>query len=410
MNRLPTSSGVTWVSDLTLPTLDVRSEAYRHDPYPLLRNLADSAPMARSHRGIEVLSYPLAEQILGADSMETPKLDHFRNYGAPEVLLEFVADGLLLNMPRERHDPVRRILARAFARRKVEEQRSLVAELLDELVTPLISRGECDLVADFTRAYPMMVLCRFIGVPLDDVSSFAQSALDLELLGASPLKPAFPRLAVALTELQDYVRGLVDLRLRDPQADFISALLTEQLSEGLLTESEIVWGVVNLLFAGQDSTRYQMASVVRATVESNQWETLYRDPTLISPALDEALRMHPVLQFLVRKPAEDTVIDGYGFKAGEQIILNMLAASRDPQIFTEPDRFDPTRDTRYNLLFGKGLHFCLGRQLAMTEMQLALTVLVERITDVTLNQPVRTSGWQPMIGGPESLHLAFSVR
>jgi cytochrome P450 len=253
----------------------------------------------------------------------------------------------------------------------------------------------------------MMVLCRFIGVPLKDLSRFSESAVELELMGASPLKPVFPKLEKALYTLRDYIIELVAMRKAEPQDDFISALILAQAEEDVLTEQEVVWSIVNLLFAGQDTTRFQLASAIRALIEHGVWDTLATRPEAVTKAMDEALRIYPVVQFLLRIPRVDVVIDGYEFPAGERVILNMIGASRDPRIFTAPDAFDMERPEEYGLLFGYGLHYCVGRPLARLEMQLAIETLSRRIPQARIAGEVSATGWQSMLGGPHNLRLEF---
>ncbi|MFC9839661.1 cytochrome P450 [Rhodococcus sp. NPDC127530] len=392
----------------TLSPLDVRSAEYQSAPYEVLAKLQAESPLARSHRGVEILSYDLCQEVLGDPRLQTADTAHFRQRSAPPILLDFVSEGLLLNMPRERHDPVRKVLARAFGARQVGEQRGQIQEVLRDVLEQPLKAGTMDVVQDFTRLYPMQVLCRFLGVPTSDLHQFAQSAVELELMGSSPLQPAFPRLEAALTTLRDYVDNLVAQRARDPEDDFISALVSAQGEEDALTHTEVVWGIVNLLFAGQDTTRNQLASVIRAITENELWPHLDEHPESIPAVMEEALRTYPVVQFLLRLPTEDVEVGPYAFRKGDRVILNMLAASRDPVIFHDPNAFLPTRDSKYNLLFGYGMHYCLGRNLARLEMQLALEYLAQHLTQVSIAAPVTTSGWRPMLGGPVDLILKFA--
>ena len=209
--------------------------------------------------------------------------------------------------------------------------------------------------------------------------------------------------------LSTYVIELLQKRRRAPQDDFLSALNEAQDTEGQLTEDEIVWNVVNLLFAGQDTTRIQLAAAVRAFVENGIWDDLRADPSRIAQALDESLRFYPVLQFLVRKPLEAVELDGFRFPPGRRVVVNTTAASRDPKVFTDPHRFDPNRPSEYRVPFGWGIHYCLGHVLARTEMTEALTLLTSKLTGVRVGD-VHVSSPTGMLGGPESLALEFSYR
>jgi cytochrome P450 len=155
----------------------------------------------------------------------------------------------------------------------------------------------------------------------------------------------------------------------------------------------------------------QTASAIRAFVEHGLWEPLANDPTLLPGALEEALRYHPVTQFVVRIPREDAVVDGITYPAGQRVILNLLAASRDPVEFPDPGRFDPTRgDQRSRLPFGWGIHHCIGHALARAQMTEALQLLLSNLTDVRIESSEVTALPSAMLGGPEQLHLSFRRR
>jgi cytochrome P450 len=398
------------IDEAALPELDVRSEEFSRDPHGILRRLRQLGPMARSHRGIEVLSFELCAAIFANDEFETLGLDHFRDMGAPTVLVSFVEHGLLLNMERERHDRIRRVMSRAFSIRRVDEQRQVMRDVARELLGPILAAGACDLVADFTERYPMEVLCRLLGVPPDDIPSFHQAAIDLHLMGAVPLAPAFPRLEEALALLWDFVHELVEKRRAEPREDFISALIDAQAQEAELTDEEVVWNLVNLLFAGQDTTRYQVASAVREFIAiPGLWDVLANDPSMVTPALEEAMRLRPVSQFVVRRAAFPADAGGFRFPAKRRVILNLLAASRDPSAFRDPDAFALDRDTAYRLPFGWGLHYCLGHALARAEMCEAITLLTQSMNCPSLGR-TSEAPTPAMLGGPESLSISFTRR
>ena len=398
------------VDEASLPPLDVRSEVFARDPHGVLRATRLHGPLARSHRGIEVLAFDVCAAIFSSDAFETLGTDHFRDKGAPQSLLDFVEHGLLLNVDRARHDRMRRVLVRAFTIRRIEEQRDIMRDVAHRLLEPMLDTGGGDLVADFTERYPMEVLCRLLGVPAEDIPAFHRAAIDLHLMGAVPFAPGFARLDEALGELWCFVHGLLEARRVAPRGDFISALIGAQDGEARLTDQEIVWNLVNLLFAGQDTTRYQLASAVRVlTGTPGVWDHLAVDEASVPAALEEAMRLHPVSQFVVRRATAPAEAEGLRFPPGRRIILNLLAASRDPDAFPDPDRFDPGRGASYRLPFGWGLHHCLGHALARAEMIEALTLLARATTDVEVAAGTEAPA-ASMLGGPESLPLTFRRR
>jgi cytochrome P450 len=229
-------------------------------------------------------------------------------------------------------------------------------------------------------------------------------------MGAVPLAPGFPRLEEALELLGRFVGELVDDRRARPRADFISALIAAQASEAQLTDDEIVWNLVNLLFAGQDTTRYQLASAARVLAAApGAWNALADDPGLVPAALEETMRLRPVSQFVVRRVDRPVAAGGFRFPARRRIILNLLAAARDPDTFPDPDRYDPGREVTYRLPFGWGHHYCLGHALARAEMCEALSLLTASVADVEIGNATDAPA-AAMLGGPERLPVRFRRR
>ena len=107
-------------------------------------------------------------------------------------------------------------------------------------------------------------------------------------------------------------------------------------------------------------------------------------PDRIDGTVEENLRQDPPLHLSTRWAYEDIDLAGHRFAKGEEVGLLLAAANRDPQLWDDPARFDPTRPVRPNLSFGAGLHFCVGAPLARLELQIALPILFSRCPDLSL--------------------------
>ncbi|GGM64380.1 cytochrome P450 [Dactylosporangium sucinum] len=394
-----------------LPELDLRSERYAADPKGVLAEALAAGPMAVSKRGVELLSYELISQAFLSEHLDTAGPEHYTKLGAGPNLLRWVDNGLLSTMARARHDPIRRLLLQALNFRNVEAQRSFVNATAQRMARPWLGKGEVDLVAEFTEYYPINVLTEMIGIPREDIPGFAEAAHELHLLAAVPMAPGLPRVEHALAELESYVRDLLDKRRAKPQDDFVSALLAAQQDQQRLTEAELVGNLVNLIFAGMGTTTKQLASAVADIVAAGEWEHLAAHPDLIGPAINESLRFSPVTQFVVRIAQDDFEFNGVAFPRGTRLLLNLLAASRDPEKFPGPDVFDLGRvvdDSR--LPFGWGVHRCLGQPLARLLMEEGLRVMLANLTDVVVVERDRGPHPAEMLGGPTKLLLTFRHR
>lgn len=403
----------TNIEELDLPRVDVMSPEYEADPTGILRAARESGGgMMKTHRGVEFLTNEWVSELLNDDRFHTVDARHFAEKGAPDSLVHFAEDGLLLSLTGPRHDRIRRVLLKAFTLRKVDENLGVMREVAHAKIDGFIDRGRCDLVEAFTEPYPMEVLCRVIGVPIEDVPRFMSAARDLHLMAEVPMAPGFERIDGAFEVFNGYVRDLVELRRESPQDDLITGVLEAQRSEGALTESEMLGNFVNLLFAGAGTTRFGLSSTLAAIIEHGLWEEIAKHPEMIPNVVEESLRLHTVTQFVVRIPDEDVVIGDFLFPARRRILLNLEAASRDPATFDDPDTFDVERPhlARSRLPFGHGTHHCLGAGLARATMRDAVACLTGSLADVKIASAPELSPARGMLRGPDRLEVSFKRR
>jgi cytochrome P450 len=400
------------IESLDLPVVDVMAPEYETDPTTTLRIARKSGPgMMKTHRGVEFLTNDWVTRLINHPEFHTVDARHFAVKGAPDSLVEFAANGLLLSMKGEQHDRIRRILLKAFAHRRVDQNHDVMADLAQQKIDRFDS-GRSDLVGDFTEPYPMQVLCRLIGIPTDDMERFVGAARDMHLMAEVPMAPGFDQIDRGLRTMSDYVVDLVEQRRTDPQDDLLTGVVEAERTEGKLTQPELVGNMINVLFAGTGTTRAQLASALNLAIDLDLWESMAADPSMIKNFVEESMRFRPVTQFVVRIPDEDVIIDDLLFPAHRRIILNLEAASRDPEAFDDPDTFDVARPAlnRSRLPFGWGMHFCLGAALSRAAMNVAIENLTQRLTDVRHDGEVDLSPARGMLRGPERLPVAFRPR
>ncbi|MFL5863952.1 MAG: cytochrome P450 [Solirubrobacteraceae bacterium] len=136
---------------------------------------------------------------------------------------------------------------------------------------------------------------------------------------------------------------------------------------------------------------------------------LHENPDLWPAAVQEGLRWVPPVGYTDRWASEDTELGGAAIASGDYVIPVIHAANRDPAAFPDPDRFDITRgDNRQNLSFGKGIHMCLGVNLARIQGATALRRLFERLPGLRLDEtrPSEPEGFN--FRRPPHLHLEWN--
>jgi cytochrome P450 len=323
---------------------------------------------------------------------------------------EFLVTGNFNMMPVEDHDRIRSIMMAGFRPSRIKQAAPMIRAIADDLIDQMIPRGRANLVRDFSHHLSIRSISAYLGVPPEDVPRFENATVELVLLGTVPFMPGVPRLEAALTEIYDYIRGLVAERRENRQADLISDLIGVQEAGEQLSEPELIWCIVFLLLAGHDTTRSQIASTARALIESGRWEEVAAAPESMPQVTQESLRMYPASYRFPRVALEDLELEGLEFHENDLMALNIAGAGRDPVAFPAPDRFDPSREgLDFDIGFGHGSHYCLGHALARAEISESIQALTSRLTDLRIEAPIEyvTGG---VIAGPEVLEVSFAKR
>jgi cytochrome P450 len=129
----------------------------------------------------------------------------------------------------------------------------------------------------------------------------------------------------------------------------------------------------------------------------------------VRSAVEEGLRYDGAVLLLHRIAREDLMLRGQTIRQGDLVYLSLGAANRDPEVFSEPDRFDLGRSDNRHLAFGVGPHLCLGMTLARRELEVALGRLVQRLPRLRFDaeRPVRRRADSLLFRGLEALSVRF---
>jgi cytochrome P450 len=378
--------------------------AHRADPWPLYAELRKT-PVTREEDGTYVVStYREIVALLHDPRVASDRLD---SEGIPPSFIRLA--------PPE-HDRVRRLLTRHFgpphSPRRIHDMTPELVEIVTGLIDDFGDRTEADLVDDFAYPFPVTVICRLLGVPLEDEPRFRGWAdVIVEAVGArNEVRPELSRRRnQALIELGSYLGELVDAHVRQPGDDLLSALATDDGPEGRLSRNELMSNAALLLIAGHETTVNLITNGMLTLLRHPEVLARLREaPELAIYVVEELLRYEPTVHFLdSRRALDDIDIAGTTIGKGSPITLMLAAGNRDPAHVPDPDRFDPDRPRLEHLGFGGGIHYCFGAPLARLEAQIALAELAGRLENprlVTDPPPYRPN---PLLRGPRHLLVGF---
>ncbi|MGW0180577.1 cytochrome P450 [Nocardia sp. NPDC003345] len=318
------------------------------------------------------------------------------------------ADSLLSMDPPE-HSRLRKLVAKAFTARRVQELRPRTREIVDAALDTLESAGApADLVRNFALPVPVTVICEMLGVPPRDqhrFRDFSDAILSTTAYTREQIEDARDR-------LEGYLAELVAERRQRPTDDLLGALVTARDEEDRLSERELVNLGVGILIAGHETTANQIANFVYMLLTQREyWDMLRADPGLVPGAVEELLRYVQLGSGggQPRVATEDVVLSGVTVRAGDAVFVNTQAANRDESVFDDPERLDLTRQRNPHVAFGYGAHHCLGAQLARVELQVALEAVMRRFPSLRLAVPEAEIPWKKglLVRGPEKLLVTW---
>ena len=386
------------VSELDLPAFDYTAPDFSADRYH--QQLAETRQrgwLAKSPLAYMVLDHDAGEFFLRSRKTAFPGRQIAEFFGVTSGPLVEHIDANILNLTGEQHRRLRALVGPALTPRAADRWRPVMRGFLENLWSPVAAYRGCDFVAAVARPYPSLTIATVLGAPRQDAgrlhgwSSWVQRQFDIRALQTS--RDAIER---AVTEVLQYVTGLLEARRAAPGDDLISELLAVREQGDRLSATECVQLVTNLLAGGIDTTTAQLAHAIRLFAEHpDQWALLAEDPGLVPRAVDEVLRFEPVTPFTARICLEQVEYRDVIFPPGTIVAVCAERANRQGE---DGESFDiaASRGTRL-LTFGAGTHYCLGVNLARAELEEALAFLAPRTHGLALDGP-------PQLGGVEGIY------
>lgn len=277
------------------------------------------------------------------------------------------------------HARLRALLEPHFSPERMLALRPYVEKLTGQLLDGLAGqKPPVDLRQALALSLPIQVMCEWLGVPQEDKDQFGSWTQAAANVG-DPI-----RSKQGLGELFGYCRQLVAFKRQNPGDDVISRICA---TEGV-NDNEVIGLTALLLFGGYETTVARVGTcVLLLLANSEQWQALLHDPSLIPGAVEETLRLsmpNPHNGGMPRYALTDFEIDGVTIRTGDFLLLNIIAANHDEAAFADPGRVDVTRNTTGSLMFGHGSHYCVGAMLARMQLQVVLTQLVARFPTMRL--------------------------
>ncbi|MBP3086310.1 cytochrome P450 [Mycolicibacterium fortuitum] len=353
------------------------------DPYPVYARLREEAPIYHNERyGFWALSRHADVEKALAD-WET-----FSN--SRSDILELIKSdfdmppGVMMFEDPPMHTLLRGLMSRVFTPRRMAEIEDQIRQFCVRCLDPLVGSGGFDIIAELASMMPMRVIGMLLGIPESEQIG-VRDANDANLR----TEPGAPMKVVQADRIADgrIYADYVEWRSNNPSDDLMTALLNVEFTDEFgitrkLERKEVLHYTQVVAGAGNETTGRLIGWLAKVLAEHpGQRREVERDRSLLARAVDETLRFEPTGPHVARWVARDFEYDGTTVPAGSAMLLLFGAANRDPRRYRDPDTFDIHRDNPSHLTFGKGLHYCLGANLARLEGRVALDELLNRFPE-----------------------------
>ena len=298
--------------------------------------------------------------------------------------------GSMISMDDPKHARLRKVVSAGFTPRMMRSLEEGVESTAAGIIDRVAATGSCDFVTEVAARLPLAIICDMMGIApdrYDEVfhhSNVVLSQGDPEYIppDADPLESllgAGAGLAAIMHETSESRRG------GDGQ-DLTSLLVNAEVDGERLSADELASFFVLLCVAGNETTRNAISWGLHYLTKNPDQRALWQaDIDGVTPtAVEEIVRISsPVIHFRRTVTTDGVRLGDHEFSAGDKVVLWYNSANRDEEVFTDPDRFDVTRDPNPHVGFGgPGPHFCLGAHLARREIGVMFRQLLTRLPDI----------------------------
>lgn len=299
----------------------------------------------------------------------------------------------------------RALLLPVFSPGRMKKIEGHIRKVTDELIDGFIDDGECEFVEDFAEKLPTTIFTEMMGLPLDQAPRFHR--WKNTLLHGHHDDPDGTVRARAGHELNAYLCNLLADRKQNPSEDIIGTLLSAEVDGDKLTDDEILDMTYLLFLAGLDTVASSLGlHFLHFAQRRDLRDQLANDPAIIALAVEEMLRVESLI-LAGRTATQDVEIGGALIRKGDRVLINTVAADRDPAMFDDPDEIRFDRGRSRHIAFGVGPHRCAGSHLARIELAVAYEHWHRRIPNYRLKEGTTVVRHASSVAGLAALPLVW---
>jgi cytochrome P450 len=286
------------------------------------------------------------------------------------------------------HTRFRKILQPFFSPHTLSEMLPSLQKQAVDIIDDVVTKGQCEVVADVAIPYPSQVFLTLFGLPLADrdrLIAWKDSVIAISeapSLEDADLTPAL--------ELVEYLSAAINARRGDPGPDILSQLLT---GDDALDDAEVMGLSFLFVLAGLDTVTAAMSAALLELARNPDLRAKLRDePDQMSVFVEEIVRLEPPAPMVPRVTTAEVTIGDITLPADTRVRLCIGAINRDDSDAISTNDVVMDGKVHRHWGFGGGPHRCLGSHLARMELTLIVEEWLKRIPEFSVE-----AGYEPEI-------------
>jgi cytochrome P450 len=411
-----------------LHEIDPLDPVVNQTPHAYFRRLRDEAPVFRDAM-LGIVHVSRYEDVLKVISQPAIFSSEFGALTGEHMGIEMLPEEkqlmaderaripTLLTRDPPAHTRYKKLAMKGFTYKRVQQMGPYIEQVVNQLIDGFIGSGACEFKTAFADNLPSILIADAVAVDRTMLPQWhiwlrnAVRRFDLKSMSDAE-RISSARVA---KQMYDFLRAQIAAKRAQPGddiiSDLVSATLVEEGDARPLSEFELISIFAQVFVAGQETTANTLtAGLYYLLTNPGQMAQLRADPELMPGFVEEALRFLTPVNNMFRRVKQDTELGGVALKAGDMMMVKYGSANHDERHFPDPERFDITRaNAREHLAFGRGIHHCLGSELARRQINTAFRILLRRLVNIRLATDAGPIRYLPnhLLRGVAELRIEF---
>lgn len=391
----------------------ILSEDYEMNPIPYFNFLRENDPVhyEESVNAYFISNYKDVKFVLKNNAL-------FTTQTLAERAEPVMKDRVLAQMSGHEHKSKKKAILKGMTGKYLEKLMPILEKRTNDIIDKFIDKKEIDLVNDFGKVFAVQSSMDLLGINIEDSAKIRKwhNGIAKFITSFNLSEEEIKHSLECSDKLEEYLMPMIKERKNSKKDDLISLLQEYKDGQSEITDSEILALALNILLAATEPVDKTLAYLFYNLLNNpNQYNDVINNPKYLKLAITETLRFNSPVQLIPRQLSESCTLHGTELKKGDTVICMIGSANRDPEAYTEPDKFNihrkaenntPFTSHSQNLSFGAGVHTCVGASFSLIQLEMVVKILLKRLKNIKL-QSMNLEEKGIYTRGPKSMIISF---